>query len=89
MGFSAEFLKRGLHCLKTWFCCFVLTAGVIGSVISSTVLQQPAGNMTSEDDIKAYCGMNDCPGNNYTSSNWEVSDKTVSNLVEHLNALNK
>ena len=61
---------------------FIETAGIIGSIISSTVLQQSKTNLSDDADIGRYCGMNDCPGNNYSSSTWEDPSKaTVRHLV--------
>ena len=62
---------------------YFFVGDIIGGVISAVILKQPQDNTTtSEEEIALYCGMNDCPWNNYTSGNWtRPSNSTVCNLL--------
>lgn len=55
----------------------LIAASVVGAIVSSTVLRPAQTNLTSDEDIGLYCGINDCPSNNFTSTNLEISSNAV------------
>ena len=60
-----------------------LSAGVIGAIISSTILEQNTVNgseVSPNNEILQFCGANDCPGNNVTNPNLEEPDSTLVRL---------
>ena len=59
-----------------------LTASLVGSIISSTILRPPGGpdenNTLSQEEVYEYCGVNDCPWNNISNPGLaDPDDKTV------------
>ena len=57
-----------------------LSAIVIGSIISSTILKPNVVNGTEVEptnETLQFCGANDCPGNNVTNPNLEDPDSTL------------
>jgi hypothetical protein len=72
---------------------FYISAGITGSVITATILK-PKSNPTENDtlsaeEIRMFCGVNDCPDNNISyNANLDLpSSKTVSLFL--INSSNK
>ncbi|KAK2160044.1 hypothetical protein LSH36_141g04013 [Paralvinella palmiformis] len=66
------------------FFMFFQCSSILGSVISSTVLMptEVENGTLTDDDIKLYCGLNDCPDNNVTNPNLDdPDDETVWTMV--------
>ena len=66
--------------LIDYFPSISISASVIGSIVSSTILEPTVVNGTEvepTEEILQFCGANDCPDNNITNPNLEEPDSAL------------